>query len=1222
MMKKITTSILMMLIAGATGLYAQCYDEVEYVPSKNIGGTDLVLVSNGSPRRSVAQTYHYSGSGVISSVKVYGDNPHLHNIIVRVGIYNVDVNNRPTSMIAQTNAVWNPWLSSTTANFPNTAVSQNFALVVEYNEGAPFFIKHTGNDGVGEDLSSYRVSTSSNWYSLGTGGDLYLEPFITNSNNANFTANTVCVPVGGSVAFTDNSEFTTSRMFNQITEPGYSGGATLYSWNFGGLGTSTLENPSFTFNTPGVHTVTLTTTIDDWNGATCQDTYTMQVSVGLAVNAVETDLTCYGTGDGEIDLTGSFGAVPYTYSIGGTYQAGTNFSGLNAGTYNVSVKDAIGCTVSGATSVVLTEPNQMNVTLPINTTLATCGNSDGAFVAVATGGNGTISYSIDNANYQVNGSFTGLAAAAYTIYLMDSDQGCVDSTTTVTINNTTSPSLTLVQYLTIACNGDSDGAITVIGSGGTGALQYSIDGGETWQVSGVFTGLTAGNYTPMVKDVVGCIGSIGEITISEPSAAQWTASQTPTSCYGLSDGQIDVGPVVGGTGTMTYSIYGVNFQSSSNFSGLAAGLYTVTVKDAAGCLSTSNITVTQPAPIVVTVDSWVGLSCFESGDGEIHVSATGGNGEYLYALNSTGEQTSGDFYDLESGVYFIEVMDGNSCSGNTSVTIGQPTQIVASVVTGNSTCGNFNGNILIIASGGSGSGYVYNLNEGLQINGTGNFVGLHSNEYGVHVTDGTGCEANFEALVSDSDGPSIATWTHTNVSCNGGDDGSITINTTSGGTGLITYSLDGSTFQTSNVFAGLTAGNYNVIAKDANGCTGEVSVTVSQPSGFTILLNETDVTCFGASNGTISVLAGGGSGTLAYSINGFTFQSSPLFENLSPGAYIITVKDAGGCEGTASIFIETAHQIHLSAGVLRVSCFGAADGAINATAFGGTGSIQFSLDGVNYQTSGYFNNLAGSLAYTVYARDANGCVVTHNYSVTQPQNLVLASDVIDVSCAGGNNGVINLTMSGGTIPYHFHWSNFENTEDVFNLNAGTYSVIVTDDNGCDVAANFVVNAPTNPLIINGTVTNASGATNADGNIDITVTGGSGPYSFAWNNGSTSEDLTAILPGTYYVTMIDANGCEQMSFFTVEVTIGIEEVYNHGTLNVYPNPATDKITIDLGTSTLANKIVMVDPAGKVVFEDVPNSNKFDVNVEQYAEGTYLMNIYFGEEVVVKRIVIIR
>jgi hypothetical protein len=1220
---KNTLSIFLMLISGATGLYAQCYDEVEYVPSKNIGGTDLILVSNGAPRRSVAQTYHYSGSGVVSSVKVYGENPHWHNITVKVGIYHVDVNNRPTSMIAQTTAVWNPWLSSTNANFPNTPVSQNFALVVEYSDGAPIYIKHTGNDGVGEDLSSYRVSSSSNWYSLGLGGDLYIEPFITNSNNANFTATTNCVPVGGSVTFTDNSAFTKSKMFNQITEPGYSGGSTLYSWNFGGLGTSILQNPTFTFNTPGVHAVTLTTTIDDWNGATCQDTYTINVSVGLSVSGVGTNLTCYESGDGEIELTGSFGAVPYTYSVDDMpYQAGTNFSELSAGSYNLSITDAIGCSVSGNSAILLTEPNQMSVALPINATLATCGNSDGAFVASASGGNGTISYSIDNSNFQVNGSFTGLAADAYTIYLMDSDQGCIDSTTTVAINSTTSPVLTLIQYLTIACNGFSDGAITVLGSGGTGALQYSIDGGETWQVSGVFSGLTAGNYTPMVKDVVGCIGSMGEVTISEPTVAQWTANQTPTSCYGIGDGQINVGPIVGGTGTMTYSIFGLNFQSSPNFSGLAAGLYTISVKDAAGCLTSGTITVDQPAPIVVNVDASVNLSCFESGDGEIHASATGGNGDYVYALNSTGEQTSNDFYNLESGVYIIQVSDGNNCIGNTSVILGQPSQIVASVVTGNSTCGNFNGNILVIASGGSGSGYQYNLNEGISMNGTGNFVGLHSNEYGIHVTDAAGCEANFEALVADSDGPSIATWTNTNVSCHNGDDGSITINSTTGGTGLLSYSLDGTTFQTSPIFPSLTAGIYTVIAKDANGCTGEVSVTVNQPNGFTILINKTDVTCYGSSNGTLTVLAGGGSGTLAYSLNGIIFQSSSLFENLSPGTYTVTVKDAGGCEGTASIFIGSANQLHLYAGVLRVSCHGAADGAINATAFGGTGAIQFSLDGVNYQSQGYFNNLAGTVTYTVYARDANGCVITHNYTVIQPQNLLLQSDVIHVSCAGGNNGVINLTMTGGTSPYSYSWSNFETTEDIFNLAAGAYSVNVTDNNECVVTTNLVVNAPSNPLIINGTVLNASGASNSDGNIDVTVTGGTAPYSFSWNNGSSSEDLTAVLPGTYYVTMIDANGCEQISFFTVDITVGIEQVFKLNTLKVYPNPTAEKITIDLGIDALATKIVLVDPAGKVVFEDFPNSNNFDVNVEKYAEGTYLLNIYVAQEIVVKRIVITR
>jgi hypothetical protein len=140
--------------------------------------------------------------------------------------------------------------------------------------------------------------------------------------------------------------------------------------------------------------------------------------------------------------------------------------------------------------------------------------------------------------------------------------------------------------------------------------------------------------------------------------------------------------------------------------------------------------------------------------------------------------------------------------------------------------------------------------------------------------------------------------------------------------------------------------------------------------------------------------------------------------------------------------------------------------------------------------------------------------------------------------------------------------------------------------------------------------------------DVTVTGGTAPYSFLWNNGSTSEDLTSVLPGTYYVTMIDANGCEQISFFTVDITVGIEQVLKLNALKVYPNPAAEKITIDLGIDALATKIVLVDPAGKVVFEDFPNSNNFDVNVEKYAEGTYLLNIYVAQEIVVKRNVITR
>lgn len=1221
---KQTITFLTIFLAGIASIYAQdCYDEVGYVASKNIGGTTMVDLAAGN-KFSLAQTYHYNSKGEISKVRVYGDNPHFHNHLMRVAIYNVDVNNRPTTLIAENWRNFPAFGSYMDVSFPSVAVTANFALVVERGDfTSPTSIKHTGNDGVGEDLTSYRTFNG-NWQSLGLGGDLYIIPYITNNNNAGFTMNSQCIVNGGNVAFTNTSNFTTARMFNQITEAGYMGGETLYSWDFGGLGTSTLQNPSFNFNTSGVHTITLTTTIDDWNGSLCQDSYSMQVSVGLDVIGSGTNLSCYHDGSGEIDVTGLFGAPPYSYNLnGGLAQTGTNFSSLDAGIYAVNIHDALGCTSTDF--VTITEPAEMKITLPINTTLATCGNSDGAFVAYATGGVGTISYSIDNSSFQSNGSFTGLLAGVYTIYLMDAAQGCIDSSYCVAVNNTASPSLSLVQYITIACHGDSNGEITVLGSGGTGALQYSINNGETWQASGIFTGLEAGMYVPIVKDAAGCIGSFGNVNLTQPNELKWKVSQVPTTCSWTSNGQIHVGPVSGGTGTMSYSINGVNFQSGSNFSGLAAGLYTVTVKDATGCISTATITVTSPAPIVVLVDAAVNLSCFESGDGELHVSATGGNGNYSYWLSTGGwatlggVQSNGNFYDLQVGTYLISVTDGNGCLGTMAHTITQPTEILASVVTGNSTCGNSNGNILIIASGGSGSGYVYDLNEGLQINGSGNFLGLPSDEFGINVVDGNGCEASFSAIISDSDGPSITASTFTDITCHGGNDGSITILGTFGGTGTIQYSIDGSNFQTSNVFTGLSAGIYPVIIRDAVGCTGEMSVTLNEPAAFTILLNDTDLSCYGGSNGTVSVSAGGGQGTLAYSIDGVNFQSSPIFNNLSIGVTTVTVKDAGGCIGTASTYISSPFPIQLSVGVLMVSCYGTNNGALNATASGGTGLIEYSLNGINYQPIGYFNNLAGNFNYVVYARDANGCVASLNFTITQPADLSLSYNLSDVSCAGGNDGVIDLSMSGGTPPYSFQWSNLITSEDLFNLTSALYSVNVTDANGCVTTHNFFVDEPANPIIVNGAVTNASASATANGIVDVTISGGVAPYTFEWNTGATSEDLINVLPGSYLVTVTDANGCEQTSLYTVQVSADVKVVFS-GALNIYPNPARDVITIDLGSSQAVERIILTDPAGKVVFEDTPNSSKFDVNVQFYAEGVYFINLYVGDEVIVRRIAI--
>jgi PKD repeat protein len=1240
-MKKITIMMFAFLVS-LTGLFAQtsCYDWNEYVDYKNTSGTGYYILSYGAEEYA-AQTYHYSGPGKVLSAKIEGMIPsgpngasHVH---LYASVYNVDANNRPTGSALATRSMW-WWYGQTTktVNFSGgVSVNSNFAIVVRMSahwNGVEFRVKYTGDgEGNGEDLPSVAgTTTGGNWVSLlpAKDGDLYLTPKMQHYITSDFSASATCnVAVGQTVNFTDMSSLSVDPMFNTITLPGYTGSATVYDWDFGDATSSTLQNPSHSYATAGVYTVTLTTTIDKWpmGGSTCTDTKTMEISVGLAVTGTGTNLTCNNDNSGSVTLSGNGGKTPYQYSLNGvTWQSSTTFSGLAAGTYPIYIKDALGCEETGS-SVTITEPSVIVIASPIGVTTATCGNNDGALLVAASGGTGTLQYSLDNISYQASGAFNNLGAGNYNVYVKDAN-GCIVSTNVV-INNTTSPTLTLQSYTNVSCNGGSDGTITLIGSGGTGALQYSIDG-VNFQATGNFTGVSAGFYTPIVKDAASCIGTIPcingpcGITITEPTAITFSLSQTATLCNGSSDGQVDVLSAIGGTGTLTFSIDGINFQSGTNFSGLIAGSYTVTVKDVAGCTQTAAITVTEPNAIVVSIVSSTNLSCNNSDDGEVIFSATGGNSVYTYSIDGVNFYPSGEFNSLAAGTYTLTVKDGNNCTGTTSVTLTEPSLITATITTGNSTCSNADGTILAVAAGGSGSGYTYSIDGGVTSNGTGSFSGLVDSTYYVIVVDGAGCEEVFTAIVSDSDGPTIAGSTSTNVTCNGGSDGSITITSVTGGTGTILYSVDGGAFQTSNVLTGLAAGQHTVVVKDANGCSGEITITLTQPSGFTIVLTGSSVLCNGGNTGSITVAAAGGSGTLAYSIDGVNFQSPTVFNGLVAGTYTVTVRDAGGCTGTASITLTEPSVIDVALGTLNVSCYGGSDGSVISSAVGGTGTLQYSIDGINYQATGTFTGLSAA-NYTLYVKDANGCIITTLFTINEPNDLVISlSTVTDVSCAGGNDGVVDITISGGTMPYTYAWSNGSTTEDIFNLSAGSFSVTVTDANGCTVNANFTVIEPSNPIIINGTVTDATGATTPDGDVDITVTGGTAPYTFSWSNGGTTEDITGLLPGVYVVIVTDANGCESTTSFTVNYNVGVNEITNEDGLNIYPNPVKDAINVELSADKKAERVILINMTGEIIYEATPNSNQFEVDVRFYAEGLYFINIHIGDNVITRKVIINR
>ncbi|MBI3135657.1 MAG: T9SS type A sorting domain-containing protein [Bacteroidetes bacterium] len=1196
---------------------SSCTDwENEYVQNKdnNLGANTYDFLGPGD---QVAQTYHYSGQGSINAIRLHGYVPGMFStwVPLRIRIYNVDANNRPTTPISSYiyATYYDSPSNSNVIDIPTTYVDGNFAVSVQVYDFFRTFncLTNEPGDGNGEDLASYR-----NDFSSGSWGstlddlddvDYYIEPLMSHTNNASFDIVDGNCHDAGPVSFENASVVSEDAMFNQS--------ATIYTWNFGDATSSNLENPTHTYSA-GAYTVTLTTTHEYFDGSTCTDVYSQQISVGMSVAANVTDASCFGDEDGSVSPTVTNGTAPFSFWT----SAGDGLSGLAAGNYVLYAEDDLGCIASSAFTV--DENPEMIFGSPAVTS-ATCGNADGAILVVASGGTGTIEYSMDGGlSYQSTGYFNALEGGIVTITVQDqSSDGCTASMNFI-IPETSSPNISLFSTTNVTCNNDLDGEIVVVANGGTGALGFSIDGGDNFQSSGTFSGLSAGEYSIIVQDGVGCTNGIGEITITEPDAIAFDVESEPVLCFGGSNGSIQVSNVIGGTGTFQYSINGSTYQSGSTFTGLSAGSYTVYARDVKGCEETQNVTVVQPT-ILTASATHVNPTCYGEASGSITVTAAGGVGNYSYDITSDGNEAQhfNTFYGIGDGTYNIIVSDGNGCLVNTSATVTEPTEVSATLVVGSSTCGGSDGSIgITAAAGGTGSGYQFSANDGATWNTIpGNVTGLAAGAYDILIRDGAGCTIGYQSTVTNiGSTPVLTVLNHTDVTCNGGNNGSITV-----GTGVATdqYSI-GSGFQSSGVFTGLPAGTYDVIVKDVANCQLEATtVTIIEPAAFVIITTENDVTCFEGTDGSVDILASGGAGTISYSLDGITFQSSNSISGLTAGEYDLTILDAVGCYGYSSFVIEQPTEIKAYVSHLDVTCNGADNGVIYASASGGTPTYMYSLNNITFGASGTFTSLGGGL-HTVYVQDAQGCQVEKNVYLAEPTAIVLNATVSDVSCAGGDNGVIDLSVTGGIAPYSYQWITAEvihYTEDVFNLGEGTYSVTVMDANGCTENASYTVNAPSNPVVVNGAVTDASGASANDGSIDVTVTGGTPPYFYDWSNGSTSGDISGLAPGAYTVEVTDGAGCSVSSTFTVTYELGLNEGDNAYTISVYPNPARDVLNITVADANVT-LISLMNIQGKVVYTDASGEKNVQLGLEDFAGGIYFVNIQTDKGISTEKIVI--
>ena len=1220
----LTTAGLFMSLFSLRAQETCAEDSVAYVNSKNTGVTGGYMLTIGGEEKA-SQAYHYSGPGRVGGARVYGTVPSGLGVSLKVSIYNIDANDRPTGSALASSPCksFYPW-NGTAFDFsfsPAVTVDANFAIVVELVNssefGHHFELQYTGNgEGLGEDLASLAgTSTGSNWASamadFGKDGDFYLYPRMINFNTPNFTIPAVCVNTGSSINFTNTTEITTDRMFNLISSTGYSGEDSLYTWDFGdGSAVSHAKNPSHIYSTPGAYTVTLTSVLAGWN-SNCSRIFSKVISVGLAATASSIlPVTCFGGENGSIVAGGTGGSNPYMFSLDGeSYQNENSFLGLAAGNYILRTKDLLGCIKT--TSFAVTQPAPIQFTTATSTN-ASCGSSDGGILVATSGGVGAILYQLNGGAFQTSGAFINLPFGGYLITAKDANE-CT-SANVVLVNDIGGPTFSVVNSTDVSCHGGHDGSINLSSLGGTGTIQYSINGGLTYQTSGVFTNVYAGKYTIIVKDAAGC-SDVRKLAITQPQQLSLAASTVALTCFESEDGQINVHSVTGGTGATTYSLTGISFQSGTNFPGLTSGTYTVYARDVAGCVNSVSIDVFQPTVLSATITT-ENTTCSDSQDGAITIVGVGGTPGYTFAIDGDERtQNSGVFTNLAGNeTYTLVVNDANGCIYTTTKTINQPTKVQPITTTTNSTCGNSNGGILATATGGFGSGYTFSIDGGAF--GIGSFPNLQAGVYVITAKDGRDCSSTINATIFDSDGPVILTGNHTNVLCNSGHDGSITVGSVSGGTGGLQYSINGTTYQTSPIFNNLPSGLYDVIVKDAVGCIGDTNILITQPNAFIINTVISEVLCNASATGVAQVLVGGGSGTLAFSINdGVTYQSSNIFNNLFAGSYTFIVKDAGGCLGEASAIVHQPHGIFATYSVLNIFCSGQNNGILNIHAAGGTGTLEFSLDGIHYQASNEFHDLNGG-AYTIYIRDENGCVYTKPATIFEPEVLSLDAAVTNVTCAGGNNGVIDVSVSGGSPSYDYSWSNDVTTEDNFNLVAGTYTLEATDGHGCTVSMAFIITEPLVPVIVNGTITNAN--TPTSGAIDVTVTGGGGEYTFVWSNGSILEDLTGISAGVYTVVITDNNGCSASSTFVVANSAGLNEVNSTNTdITVYPNPTNDFLQID-GNGSSIDKVEVVDVLGQIIYVNKFNDSHVKINTSAIVEGVYFINIYTDGKVVTRRV----
>jgi gliding motility-associated-like protein len=865
--------------------------------------------------------------------------------------------------------------------------------------------------------------------------------------------------------------------------------------------------------------------LTDNNGCQIFNGATVKEPLKLVVNYTKTNKSCaLGVNDGSIDVSvrGGTGAYSYLWSNGATSQ---DISALDIGSYSLTVTDINGC----QESIVVEIEQPFALTHSAFVSDVDCNGSSTGSIDVNVVG-GTLPYAYTWSSGQITEDINSVPAGNY-IFTVTDQNGCI-STNSYNVVQPAQPIGLTESSIDVSCYNGTNGSIDVQVIGGTPPYNYQwfSDASGMLSFNGEDpSGLTADTYRLVVYDQNRCSNTIS-ITINQPSAPLSDNEViTNINCFGNSTGEIDP-QITGGTAPYTYNWS--NGSASPILSNVPASSYTLILTDDNGCTATFNYTISEPVRPLTIVTTQTDVLCHGDATGKGFANITGGTAPYT--INWSNGASTQDISSLVAGSYTVNVTDALGCVESETIVIIEPVAPIAisSIITDVLCYEGNDGGIDVNVTGGT-TPYSYQWSDGLTYiyaDTTQDLTNITADQYLLIVTDDNQCVDSLTSTVNQPAAPLNVTYTVIDVDCFGTTSGAIDVNVTGG---TVNYSYAWSNGSTSEDLTAIAAGTYTLTVIDQNGCQIQTTVLVKEPNApLLVTTSSEDVNCFG--NATGKIISNVSGGTTNYTYNWSNGATTPNISALTAGVYTVTITDNNGCTAFSGATINEPLLLDVTAIITDPSCYGYDNGEVELVITGGIQPYYFNWGN---QEEILLNNPSETIdsiptgEYFLRVTDENGCKYEEVVFVDEPNPYTFQAFITDVTCFEGADGVIDLTLTGGTTPYNVEWSNGVIAEDVQNLTAGNYSFVALDDQGCIIRDNLNVNEP-NEIGIAYDMVLVSCVDQNDAAIYISPFGGTAPYSYAWSNNTFEQNLEEVAPGFYQLTITDINNCENNFDFDI------------------------------------------------------------------------------------------